>query len=164
MSGGRRLCLGTKPKTLQCCPKQLRQSAAIASAHRQLRSIPHDDHVLSVEPGLQLFDFFDVHEGRAVDADEEGGIEFLLYGAHSFPEQVCFVSNVQAHIITSGFNPIDLIVLKEEHAPTGFHDESLGLLPRSLQLTQEGVQLLIQLITMIRMQVIFGPIQRRLKT
>ena len=47
---------------LQRCAQQVGEVTAVASAHRQLCAIPHDDNIFSVEPGLQLFYFFDVHK------------------------------------------------------------------------------------------------------
>lgn len=50
--------------------EKIGQAAPVTPAHRQLRSITHDDNILSMEPWLQLFDLLNVHERGSVNADE----------------------------------------------------------------------------------------------
>src|SRR5687767_3358575 len=110
---------------LQRTPDPLLKLFAIAAAEREARPVLQEDHVLAVEPGLQLSYAFDVDDVGAVDAVEGVGVELRLERVHRFPEQMCVGADVQLDVIARRFDPVDFVRADEEHASTGLDHESL---------------------------------------
>lgn len=58
----------------------------------------------------------EVHDRRAVDAGEAAGIEPLLEDVHPFAQQPRASTDMQAHVVGVGLDPVDLLDLEDQVA------------------------------------------------
>jgi hypothetical protein len=67
---------------------QFAQQAAIASSHGELGAIAKDDGVVAVRDRTKLTDVLDIHDRRAMHANEGVCIKGVLQGTHGHANHV----------------------------------------------------------------------------
>src|SRR5262249_43559927 len=114
--------------------QELAQSLAAAPAQHQLGAVLEDHSILIVKPRLQLADAVDVDDPRAMNASKLLRIELSFQAADRLTQQVRLLSDVQAHVLAFGLDPVNLSPLQKKRPPAGFDQESLDVIGPRLQL------------------------------
>src|SRR5580658_346202 len=76
------------------------------------------DYILSVRTRWQFLNSADIDDGRAVDPQEDLGIERSLQRVHREMEQVISAPGMQLDVVFGGFHPIHVFEI-DEHRLTG---------------------------------------------
>src|SRR5689334_3919558 len=113
--------------SLEALPEPFLQFVPVPTTQRKPRSIAQDDDILAVEPGLQFLDPLGVDDARAVDADEAARVEARLHVGHRLAEEMRLFTEMQAHVVARGLDPIEIFGAQEEHAATRLHDQAIEL-------------------------------------
>ena len=79
----------------------------------------------------------DVDDVRAVDAEEDVGVELGLDGVHGLAEEVRVGADVQLDVVAGRLDPVDLVGAHEEDAAAGLDDEALEPLRVRLEILDE---------------------------
>ena len=58
--------------------------------------------------GYHLADLLEVHQGRAVNAQEAVARELGFHSGHGLAQEVGLAGGVQADVVAGGFDPFDL--------------------------------------------------------
>ena len=94
------------------------QPFGISSPGLKPQTTVERDYILSVRTRLQFLNPADVDDDRAVDPQEDFGIERSLQRVHRNMEQVISAPGMQLHIVFGGFHPIHVFEI-DEHGLTG---------------------------------------------
>jgi hypothetical protein len=105
--------------------------------------------VFAVEERLELLDAVDVHDRRAMDADEAVGVHAALEPGHRLSQQVRLPGHVQADVVARRLDPVDLVGAQEEEPARGLHDEPLQVALRDLEVLEQREQALVQLAALV---------------
>src|SRR5579864_5771793 len=115
----------------------LASSQRLAQAHLQLCAIcPADARAvavlqneieLAVRNGLKLQDAIYVHDGGPMNADEPHGIETSGQLVQCSSVEQFFASDVQIHIDSGAFNPVDVGDPNKARRATPFHHQAIQI-------------------------------------
>src|SRR5437879_4935362 len=92
----------------RCQPQPQLQLLPVTAAQSESGSGVEEDFVFAILADFQAADSIEVYDGRAVDAAEDGFIQFLLKFRHAAPQQMGFCAYVQARVIVGGLDPSNL--------------------------------------------------------
>src|SRR5690349_3264535 len=99
-----------------------------------------------------------------MDARKLLRIELTFHAPDGFAEQVRLLPDVQPHILTFGFDPVNLFGFQEESSTTGFDYQTLGVTRSGLQLFQQGKRLLVEISSSLVGQPGFCALKRLFET
>src|SRR5437763_10085582 len=94
------------------------QTLVVAAAAGEASATAEDDHVVAVKPWLQLANRVDMHDRRAMHAQKRARVQLRLQRAKAFAHQMARRADMQAHIIVSRLDPVDVVAANEERAAT----------------------------------------------
>src|SRR5438270_7421961 len=101
-------------KILDLFAEQKTQFVFLITAEFQFLPVGHHHAVVSVEPGLNLADALQVHDGGTMDAYESVRIKLCFHLIHVAADEMRCCAAVQAQIVAVGFNPIEVAHIEEE--------------------------------------------------
>jgi len=107
--------------------QKIADACAITAAHCELLAIDEVDHEVAAGFTADLFDVAEVHDCRAVNAEEQLGIEALLERRHSFAKEVRFCSRADANVVLFRADPADVGDGEEKDAAARFKNNASGI-------------------------------------
>ena len=107
-----------------CDPTECGRS--ISPAEDQPGAILENHAMISVCLRLHLSDSIDVHDTRAMDTNEPGRVQPLLYVADLLTDEILVFPRVVLDVVSLCFDPIYKIQLQHDHATPGSHQHSLA--------------------------------------
>src|SRR5689334_18825549 len=84
--------------------------------------------MFSAKERLQLLNWFDVDNGRAMDAPEFFRIELCLHRAQGLPYHRREFARVEMHIFIVCFYPVNFVDAEKGDAPTRFDHKAIEVL------------------------------------
>src|SRR5215217_7326553 len=99
-------------------------------AQAKTRAVVENHRVLATRVRAKLANARDVHDRRAMNADERVRVEPLLHCRHRVAHEVTLPRHVYAHVVAVLADPIDICDVDEHHAITIADLEPSGTLRR----------------------------------
>ena len=101
---------------------------ALAESPTQSQAVlgHEDDLIFSFVRKLQASNSIDVHDDRAVNADELGVAQVPLEVLESSTDDVRVPTDVQAGVVVRRLDPIDVRDLREQRLTSALDDQALG--------------------------------------
>src|ERR1700722_19960419 len=100
---------------------------AIASAHRHSLAVVQHDGVLSCRFEAYLFDVVKVHHRRAVDPQEDRGIELLFERSHGLAQQMALRLGAESNVVLLSADHADVIDGQKENPALRLEDDAAGV-------------------------------------
>ena len=86
----------------------------VGAAGAEPGAVLQENYVFRMHAGLEFFDAPGVHDGRAVDAEKNLGIQGLFQGVHRHVKQMARPPAVQLDIVLGGLHPVYVLDFDEE--------------------------------------------------
>src|ERR1700687_4163958 len=96
-----------------------------------------------MEPRLELFDFVDLHNGRAMNAQNLLGIELGLETADGLAQQVTPGAVVNADVVAFRLDTINIADIEEKDAARSLHHQALDIASARFQLFEQRHDVLV---------------------
>ena len=94
---------------------QMLQVGAVAAAAGQLLAAVQHHDIFSTIDGYQFLDAPDVHDHRAVYADEVSGVQALGHPGNGFPKEVGILPCIETNVVGCGLDPVNLVKVQEDY-------------------------------------------------
>src|SRR5271168_5343715 len=122
---------------LEKAPEGFLQLFAVAAAQRELGAVSEADLIVAVKKRREFGDAIQIHDRRAMNAEELSRVEALFNRSHCAAQQMRLAAHVQADIIIGSFDPIDFLDAQKQNPATGANHEALGPWATFLKILQQ---------------------------
>src|ERR1700727_3508646 len=100
------------------------QASTVTAAAGQFLAGLEDDDIFATIDGYQFLNLPHIHDGGAVDADEEIRVQPFGDTADSFPKEIRLFPDIQAYVIRRSFNPVNFVQIQEYNPSFGSNHQT----------------------------------------